>query len=164
MVRFLVLQLTFFIFYISPFKVLFLFWILYLLSIVIWWCCCLCFQFWFIINKKSSFWLWRQTIKHSFNDTSTDTNFGFVSQSHVIETRDAIENRFSIWCQVFVLVSFSVSFAKSGVHAFVLRRFPLSRFKTFLLLFVFAFLVSNDSLILRLWYCYLVNKVLDLSN
>ena len=59
-----------------------------------------------------------------------------------------------------MLVSFSVSLAKSGVHVFVLTRFPSSRFKTFLLLFVFAFLISNDSLIFRLWYCCSVDKVL----
>ena len=59
-----------------------------------------------------------------------------------------------------VLVSFSVSLAKSGVHVFVLTRFPSSRFKTFLLLFVFAFLISNDSLIFLLWYCCSADKVL----
>ena len=36
-----------------------------------------------------------------------------------------------------MLVSVSVSFAKSGVIVFVLTRFPSSQFKTFLLLFVF---------------------------
>ena len=48
---------------------------------------------------------------------------------------------------MFVLVSFSVSFSNSGVHVLILTRFPSSWFKTFLLLFVFAFLISNDSLI-----------------
>ena len=59
-----------------------------------------------------------------------------------------------------MLVSFLVSLAKSGVHVFVFRTFPSSRFKTFLLLFVFVFLISNDSLIFRLWYCCSVDQVL----
>ena len=58
-----------------------------------------------------------------------------------------------------MFVSFSVSLAKSGVDVFVFTRFPSSWFKTFLLLFVFAFLISNDSLIFRLWYCCSVDKV-----
>ena len=50
-------------------------------------------------------------------------------------------------------------FVKSGVHVFVLTRFPSSRFKTFLFLFAFAFLISNDSSIFCLWYFCLFDNV-----
>ena len=63
-----------------------------------------------------------------------------------------------------MLVSFSVSLAKSGVHVFVLTRLPSSWFKNILLLFVFAFLISNDYLIFRLWYCCSVDKVFQLNS
>ena len=55
-----------------------------------------------------------------------------------------------------MLVSFLVSLAKSGVQVFVLTRFPSSRFKNFLLLFVFVFLISN-------WLSYFSSVILLFS-
>ena len=61
------------------------------------------------------------------------------------------------------MVSFSVSLTKNGVHVFVLTRFPSFQFKNFLLLFVFAFLISNDyfsSMILLLgWQSFVVYPI-----
>ena len=66
-------------------------------------------------------------------------------------------SKFDVKYLCWFLFLFSVT--KNGVHVFVLTRFRSSRFKTFLLLFDFAFLISNDSLIFRLWYCCSFNKV-----
>ena len=61
---------------------------------------------------------------------------------------------------MFALGFFSVSLAKSRIHVFALTKFSSSWLKTFLLSFVFAFLISNDCLIFRLWYCCSVDNVL----
>ena len=78
--------------------------------------------------------------------------------SNVIETQELLKPFLNL--TVFFLFFFLVSFAKSGVHAFFLTRFPSLGIKTFLLFFVFEFLISNDSLIFCLWYCCSFDKVL----
>ena len=39
-------------------------------------------KYWYIIDKKLSFWLWRQTVKASFNDTSA-LFVGYIEQKSV---------------------------------------------------------------------------------
>ena len=62
------------------------------------------------------------------------------------------------------LFFFSVSFAKSGVHMFDLSIFPSLGIKTFLLFFVFAFLISNDSFIFFCNTAVRLTKFWGLSN
>ena len=80
--------------------------------------------------------------------------------SNINEIQDAIKIVFKFDVKSLCCFLLHLAWQKSGTHIFFLARFPSSGFKTFHLLFVVAFLISNGSPIFRLWFCYSFDKVL----
>ena len=78
-------------------------------------------RYFYIIDKKSSFWLWRQTVKSSFNDTIAL----FVGQ---IEQ----QNAWSVWMSrdlVLFCFDFVCSHARCGCCSIVCLRFQFVQAK-----------------------------------